>query len=468
MRIPTSQTDSLFDTRSSGVVCFGWALSDGFWLRLAGRWCPFDGIVLIYRGLAAALALGSLFISAPSRCAASETVLTVFAGGPGQRPDVLRKILDLYQRVHPGLVVHVNTGASTSEAQRQYLSTLLSAGDDTYDALLIDVVNPAEYAAAGWLEPLDAYLGADAAPTLDAYLPVEREITRAGGHIVGLPWVTDAQFLYYRSDLLAKYGLNVPETWSALAEEAKVIVEGEKDTSLYGLSIQGAPIEGTVCTFLLPYWSRGREFLDQDGHLALDRAVATDGLKLWRDLLDRGILRKDTAETKTGDTTNEFKAGNVAFAVNWGFAWGVSQFAPDSVVKGRVGIARMPSVTAGQHVSAVGGWLWAVSAFSRHKPEAVSLIRYLTSRPQLKVLDLETAQLPTRGDLYADPDLLARFPWLRDAYPIVLAAKRRPVTARYSELSDVVRVATSSVLGGSLSPEQGVDEIENGLRRVLR
>ena len=66
------------------------------------------------------------------------------------------------------------------------------------------------------------------------------------------------------------------------------------------------------------------------------------------------MLKKNTAETKTGDTTNEFKAGNVIFAVNWGFAWGASQRDADSLVREKVGVTRLPRLKDGQHVSSVG------------------------------------------------------------------------------------------------------------------
>ena len=92
----------------------------------------------------------------------AETVLHLFAAGPSQRPEVLRDIVERYEREHPGIKIQVSTGAATSEMQRQYLSTLLNARDETYDALLIDIINPAEYSAAGWLEPLDDYFGSDA------------------------------------------------------------------------------------------------------------------------------------------------------------------------------------------------------------------------------------------------------------------------------------------------------------------
>lgn len=87
--------------------------------------------------------------------------LTIFAGGSNQRPDILRGVLDDFERQNPDIKVKVETGGATSELQRQYLSTVLSAKDDKIDVLALDIVNPAQYAKAGWLEPLDAYLGKD-------------------------------------------------------------------------------------------------------------------------------------------------------------------------------------------------------------------------------------------------------------------------------------------------------------------
>jgi len=394
-------------------------------------------------------------------------VLTLFAGGAGPRTKALRAELDDYERLHPGISVKFNTGGATSELQRQYLTTLLDAHDPGYDAFVIDIVNPAEYAAAGWLEPLEPYLPGKGVNALDSYLPAERSLCRIDGRIVALPWIADAQFLFYRTDLLQKYGLRAPQDWDELSVTARRILLAEKDPHLFGLSIQGAPIEGTVCTFLLPYWSQRKEFLS-DGHLSLDRPAALAGFKLWRGLLDEGVLPPNTAEVRTGDTTNEFKAGNALFAINWGSAWAPAEYDADSQIRGRFGIARVPRVPGGISASSVGGWEWAVSAFSAHKATAADLIQYLTSRAAVKALILRIATFPAREDLYSDPDLHALIPWLGVAHDVFLSAKNRPITPRYGQVSDVLRTTTSAVLGGSTTPEAGVDEIETSLRRVLR
>ena len=101
--------------------------------------------------LAAALALPA---------AAQQTTLRIFTGGQ-QRPDVMRKIADEYQKKNPNVKIDVEVGGATSDAQQQYLSTVLSSKDSVLDVILIDVIRPAQWAAQGWAEPDDAYLAAD-------------------------------------------------------------------------------------------------------------------------------------------------------------------------------------------------------------------------------------------------------------------------------------------------------------------
>lgn len=255
--------------------------------------------------------------------------LRIFAGGPAQRPEILRRLLDDYEQSHPGLRVEIATGGATSDAQRKYLTTLLNAEDDTFDAILIDIVCPAQFASAGWIEPLDPYLGEDTEAFFSQFLTIYRTIDRYNGHWVAAPFDTAALFLFYRSDLLAKYGREVPRTWSELADTADLIVASEKRNGLVGLSFQGAAIEGTVTTFLIPYWSAGGELIDAEGRLVLRRDKALASFRLWLGLIARGTAPRNSAEVKTGDTINEFAAGQAVFALNWGAAWDV--FArPDS------------------------------------------------------------------------------------------------------------------------------------------
>jgi multiple sugar transport system substrate-binding protein len=182
--------------------------------------------------------------------APAQTTLRIFTGGQ-QRPDVMRKIADEYTKRNPGVKVEVEVGGATSEAQQQYLNTVLASKDSALDLMLIDVIRPAQWAAAGWAEPLDSYLGADKAKILPTYLKAYAEANQVNGKLIALPYFADSQFLYYRKDLLEKYKRPVPKTWDEMMETAKMIMDGEKNPQLQGFSTAGAPIEGTVCTYLV-------------------------------------------------------------------------------------------------------------------------------------------------------------------------------------------------------------------------
>lgn len=414
--------------------------------------------------------LGAVALAASgfATTAYAQTSLRVFSGGANQRPDLMRKLFDEYQAKNPGVKIDIETGGATSELQRQYLSTVLNAKDPAIDIYMIDIVNPAQYLGAGWLEPLNAYLGNDAGAVMKPYLPVYSQANVIGGKIAAMPAFADAMFMYYRKDLLEKHKIAEPKTWDELTAAAKKIQAAEGGANLQGLSIQGAPIEGAVCTFLLPYWGQGKDFNDGNGKMTLDKTAATKGLQQWLSMVDQGVIKKNVAEVKTPDTVNEFKAGQVIFAINWGFAWDRFKDDADSQVKGKVGVMPLPAMAGGKSATCVGGWQWAVSAFSKNKAEAAKLVKFMSSPEASKFLAREGSLLPTYASVYTDADVVKNVPWFKDAAEVVVAGRSRPMSDRYGEVSDTIRTTTSAVLARTKTPAEGVDEIENRLRRVMR
>ena len=412
------------------------------------------------------LATVALSASMVGNTFAQQTTLRVFSGGQNQRPDLMRKLFDEYQKANPNVKIDIETGGATSELQRQYLSTVLNAKDSAIDIYLIDIVNPAQYLGAGWLEPLDAYVGGPNA--MKPYLPVYAQANVVNGKVAAMPAFADAMFMYYRKDLLEKYGIKEPKTWDELAAASKKIQDGEKNPNLQGLSIQGAPIEGAVCTFLLPYWSMGKAFNDGAGKMTLDKDAAAKGMDIWLKMVDQGVIKKNVAEVTTPATVNEFKAGQVAFAINWGFAWDRFKDDADSQVKGKVGVMPLPAVAGGKSATCVGGWQWAVSAFSKSKPEAAKLVQYMASPSSSKFLAVEGSLLPTIQSVYTDADVTKAVPWFKDAANVVIAGQAHPISARYGEVSDAIRTTASAILARTKTPAEGVAEIDSKLSRVMR
>jgi multiple sugar transport system substrate-binding protein len=419
------------------------------------------------RTLTLAAAALAVCLSALPLQSLAQTKLRVFSGGQQQRPDLMKRLFEQYQKANPGVAIEVETGGATSELQRQYLSTVLNAKDPAIDLYLIDIVNPAQYYGAGWLEPLNAWFG-EPATAMKPYLPVYASSNVVDGKIAAMPAFADAMFMYYRRDLLEKHKIAEPKTWDELSAAAKKIMAAEGQANLQGLSIQGAPIEGAVCTFLLPYWSQGKEFNDAAGKLTLDRTAAATGLRQWLNLVDAGVVKRNVAEVKTPDTVNEFKAGQVIFAINWGFAWDRFKDDADSQVKGKVGVMPLPAVAGGKSATCIGGWQWALSAFSRNKAEAAKLLKFMTSPEASKFLAVEGSLLPVYQSVYTDGDVTRAVPWFKDAAPVVMAGRSRPMSREYGQVSDVLRTTTSAVLARTKTPEEGVGEIASRLQRVMR
>jgi multiple sugar transport system substrate-binding protein len=419
------------------------------------------------RWLAAAVVAAPLV--AATAVEAQQTQLRIFTGGQ-QRPDVMRQILEVYHQRTPGVRVEVEVGGATSEQQQQYLNTVLASRDSTLDVVLIDVIRPAQWSAARWAEPLDEYLGAEKDAVMARYLQAYREANVIGGKVVALPYFADAQFLYYRKDLLEKHGVAAPRTWEELQAGAKKVLAAEGNANLRGFETAGAPIEGTVCTYLVPLWGAGGSLSDQQNRLvtATNPSLARRPFELWNTMKADGVMSANIAEIVTDRIRVNFQAGNLLYGMSWGYVWNRTQNDADSTIKGKVGVVPLPSFAGGQPATCIGGWQVAVSAFSKNKAEAVKLVRFLSSPEVSKMQAILASHLPVFPEVYTDPEVLRANPWFADALPVVRSARSRPVTPRYNEVSEIMRTNMNAFLAGTKSADAAVEDMNRRLQPIMR
>jgi multiple sugar transport system substrate-binding protein len=397
---------------------------------------------------------------------AQQTTLRIFTGGQ-QRPDVMRKIADEYQKKNPNVKIDVEVGGATSDAQQQYLSTVLSSKDSVLDVILIDVIRPAQWAAQGWAEPLDAYLGADKQKVVGQYLKAYADADQVGGKLMALPYFADAQFLYYRKDLLEKYKRPVPKTWDDLMETARIVMDGEKNPQLQGFSTAGSPIEGTVCTYLVPLWGMNSD-LTANGKLNLDAPQARQPFQLYGRMKQAGVLPKNIAEIPTDRIRIDMQGGNVLFAMTWSYVWNRLENDADSKVKGKIGVTTLPHDTGGKSATCIGGWQLAVSAYSKNKAEAVKFARWLSSPEVSKMQAIMASHMPVFPAVFKDPEVLKANPWFADALPVVEGAKSRPVSAQYPQVSDVIRSNMNAYLAGTKTTDVAINDMKSRLTPLFR
>lgn len=409
----------------------------------------------------------ALFTLAFGAFALAQAPVTVFIGSR-QNPELLRELVAPFEE-DTGIDVQFEVGGNTAEVQRQYLNTVLQSQSDDIDIFIIDVTEPSRYAAAGWAEPLNQYFESEDAMMeyLDAFLPGPVNANLIDGTLYALPSYTDAQFLYYRTDLLEEYGFEPPDTWGEMVSQAITILEGENDDTLQGFNYQGAAIEGANCTFLEPLWTAGGNWRDEDGNVTIDTYEGRRALDFLLSTMDVGVTKDNIAETATDDSRTEFQAGDVVFMLNWGYVWARAQGDEDSQVVGDVGVAPLPAFAGHESATCIGGWQWAVNAYSSNKDAAFQVMRHLTSEDVQRVLAAQDSRIPARTSLYSDPEVLESVPHYGQFYDVIVNARPRPVTPYYAEVSELIRTTVNAVLARSISIDQALDQMQNGLEDIV-
>jgi multiple sugar transport system substrate-binding protein len=364
------------------------------------------------------------------------------SGDPRDFSAVLRD----FEQDHPGLLIREELLPSSTDQQHQFYAINLEGRSPAFDVFAADVIWVQEFARAGWIQALD-----DLVSSRDRSEFFEGPIRAAtyDDRLYAVPWYLDAGLLYYRRDLLDRYGFSPPRTWPELAQLARTILQGERDPSLKGFVWQGKQYEGLVCVALEFIRSHGGDLLGQNG------TEAEAALAFMRSLIAEEVSPAMVASADEEATRHLFGAGRAIFMRNWPYVWTlVNQ--PDSPMRGLVGIAPLPAFPGHAPAPVLGGWMLAIPHGSAHAEEAAELVRYLTSSAVQRRLSLSLGYKPTRRTLYRDPQLLQGQPWLSDMYPVFRDARPRPVTPYYLMLSQVWQAELSAALVGLKTPAEAL------------
>src|SRR6185295_11568824 len=152
-------------------------------------------------------------------------------------PGLLRR----FEAEHPGVRVQSEALTWSSDEQHQFYVINLEGGSPPFDVMMLDVIWVPEFARAGWILDLTAQVPP---AERDAHFASAIEPATQDGRLWALPWFMNVGLLYYRKDLLAKYGLAPPETYDELARQVRLIQAGERDPRLDGYLWQGKQYEG--------------------------------------------------------------------------------------------------------------------------------------------------------------------------------------------------------------------------------
>ena len=259
---------------------------------------------------------------------------------------------------------------AASDQSYSQLARAFSSKSSSIDVAMIDVVWPGAFAP--YLVNLKPKLGKQS--KLHAAVIVQNDTI--GGKLVAMPWFGDYGILYYRTDLLKKYGYKAPPTtWNDLSKMAKKIQDGEQKTNpnFAGFVFQGNSYEGLTCNSLEWIASAGGGHFVDGGKASINNAKAATILDALRNQVGKTTPRGVTSYQE-GETEHSFDAGDAAFARNWPYQYGIGATAGSKVI-GKFSVTVLPHGASGKPVGTVGGWQLAVSKYSKHKDAAIEFVR---------------------------------------------------------------------------------------------
>lgn len=344
-----------------------------------------------------------------------------------------------FTRTHPDISVVRELAPHSSTAYHDLLTQKLKNRDAAVDVFFIDVIWVPEFAAAGWARPLDDVFS----PAMRRdFLPATIEVGQYDSHVYGVPSRIDAGLLYYRRDLLAKYGFMVPATWPELVHQAETILAGEQQTNplLQGYSAQFKQYEGLVCNMLEFIEGHGGSLLRPDGTgSTLSSSHALAAVQFVRDEVIGRVTSRAVLTYQEPEALSLFLQGHAVFHRNWPYAWELANNMSRSTIAGQVGVAPLPGFSPGRTAATLGGWLYGISAYSQHPDEAWALIEFLSSQAVQKKFSREAGIAPSREALFSDPEVLARSPQLEHQRAVLHAATPRPRSPLYPAISHLLQ-----------------------------
>lgn len=362
------------------------------------------------------------------------------------QPQVWDEAIRRFETTHPGITVTREVGPHSSSAFHDLVTQKLKNRDPAIDVFFIDIVWLAEFAAAGWTLPLDSRFDERVRAQ---FLAGTIRASTWEGHVHAVPAFIDAGMLYYRKDLLEKYHLPAPRTWSELAAAARRIVAGEHDTQpgLAGYSGQFKQYEGLVCNLLEFVAAHGGRFVDEQAtHATLSEPATLAAIRWVRDEVIGGLAPRSVLTYQEPESLALFVQGLAVFHRNWPYAWDVSNDERASRVAGKVGIAPLPGFDDEAGRSALGGWLYGVSAYSRRADSAWAFVDFMTSEETQRHFALHASLAPTRSALYEDPAVAATGASFVREKAAFRGAVPRPVTPMYPAVSGALQRFLSTAI----------------------
>lgn len=359
--------------------------------------------------------------------------------------DALDTIVSAFNEQSDQYLVEAIVLTNDSGNMHDQIINSLSSQSSEYDVLSMDVVWAGEFAAAGYLEPLDTFIK-DNGWSVEDFNAGSMASGKYKGKNYVLPYFSDLGFVYFRSDIVSEEEQTMLENGDYTMNDLLSLAEkyaGEGDTK-YGYVYQSKQYEGLTCN--------ANEFTDnwQD---------VEGGLELMKQFTDSTATPDDILVYTEGETHNAFLNGESVFARNWPYMNGMAASGEYAITTDQIGFAPLPNG------GTVGGWILGVSAYSENMDGAKEFIKFLAGPEGQKINATIGGYMPGYNALLTDAEVLESNILLNSVgfTNALQSTIARPVVSNYSEVSDAIQVNAHEYLSGNGELADAVSAITEAL-----
>ena len=406
------------------------------------------GAVAVLLGSGAAAACSS---SSPQASSSGTVTIEFATQGLGAEEAATNAAIAGFERANPNIKVKDFILSSNTSDALQQLTEQFVAGSGTPDVIESDVVYPATFAQSGWILPLSKFH-----PDMSKFFTGQVATVTYKGQYYGMPWFTNAQGLFYRTDLVPTPP-TTPQQVVTDAEEAM-----KKDPSLKeGLAFEGDKYEGVITDYI--------DFLGGfGGSLNANNLNTPANVQALQFMQDAIYKYKIAPAAVTGwqetNVQNAFLSGQAAFAINWPYIFPLAD-AKGSPVAGKVAWIPFPSAT-GQPESALGGDDLVINAKSANTAADWKFIQYMDSAQVQIARAVAAGDAPALQAAYSGT-LYSKVPYFKQAEKVFAVTAPRPVSPAYPKISAALQTMLSSVLSNQESAQAALSSTAPSVKSLF-
>lgn len=329
------------------------------------------------------------------------------------------------------------------------LLTTLSSGSDTYDVAMLAYQWTGEFAAPGFIVPLNDAV-AENEDAVGGIIQSATDLYTFDGQQWAIPFSAQAETLFYRTDLFDQAGFKPPTTWDEFQKIVDFFTSNPDYAGVYGTSTKAAT-QHAATDFANRYYGLGG---DQIGDDELDREVVVKSLELLQSAVKAspsGALSATFVETGA-----QMQAGTVAMieAMPSTVLNLLKDELPENKVYGKIGLAALPG-GGGE----AGGWGWVVPTSSEKQDAAIEFATFMSGAEADLGCYVDYGKSAVQKATYEDPAVTSAF-YTEGIASAVATAKGKPNGQTSSRINNMLDETVSRFLAGQAgSAEEAADDI---------